>query len=63
MVYRTVTDYFILMDDTIGFTFSVCLIAIIPLLIDVDVDDLVHDCSNSIASALELLQPCTNPSI
>ena len=27
----------------------------------VDVDDLVQDCSNSIANALELLQSCTEP--
>ena len=28
-----------------------------------DIDDLVPDCSNSIANALELLQSCTKPSI
>ena len=28
-----------------------------------NIDDLVQDCSNSIANALELLQSCTNPSI
>ena len=27
------------------------------------IDDLVQDCSNSIANALELLQPCTKPSM
>ena len=27
------------------------------------INDLVQDCSNSIANALELLQPCTNPLI
>ena len=27
------------------------------------IDDLVQDCSNSIANALELLQSCTKPSI
>ena len=28
-----------------------------------DIDGLVQDCSNSIANALELLQPCTKPSM
>ena len=28
-----------------------------------DVDNLVQDCSNSIANALELLQSCTKPSM
>ena len=27
------------------------------------IDGLAQDCSNSIANALELLQPCANPSI
>ena len=27
-----------------------------------EIDDLVQDCSNSIANAMELLQPCTKPS-
>ena len=27
------------------------------------IDDLVHDCSYSIANALELLQSCTKPSL
>ena len=26
-------------------------------------DDLVHDCSNSIANAMELLRSCTKPSV
>ena len=30
---------------------------------DAFIDDLVQDCSNSIANALELLQSCTKPSI
>ena len=29
----------------------------------IDIDGLVHDCSNSIANALELLQSCTKPPI
>ena len=28
-----------------------------------NIDGLVQDCSNSIANAMELLQPCTKPSI
>ena len=28
-----------------------------------DIDGLVHDCSNSIANALDLLQSCTKPSL
>ena len=31
--------------------------------IDCDIDDLVEDCSNSIANTLELLQSCTKLTI
>ena len=31
-------------------------------MINAQIDDLVQDCSNSIANALELLQSCTKPS-
>ena len=30
---------------------------------DIDIDDLVKDCSNSSVLAMELLQSCTKPSI
>ena len=40
-----------------------CARGLVFLCFVVDIDDLMQDCSNSIANALELLESCTKPSI
>ena len=42
---------------------TVCMIFRMYCISIIQIDGFVHDCSNSIANALELLQSCTKPSI